>query len=152
MFGMTVRNQNRGLDLYDPFRQMEALEQAFFGEPFGRFFAAPAFEGFRTDITDEGDHYLLETDLPGFDKKDIRLEILGDTLTLQAERRSRQEKKDKADKVIRQERSYGAYTRQFDLSNVEAEGIQAQYENGVLRLTLPKKEKKQPKSRQINID
>ena len=86
MFGLTRRNQD--MTAYNPWREMEEFEKAFFGAPFSRFFDTPALTQFRTDVTDEGDHYLLEADLPGFEKKDITLDIRDDTLTVCAERRS----------------------------------------------------------------
>ncbi|MBQ3252672.1 MAG: Hsp20/alpha crystallin family protein [Oscillospiraceae bacterium] len=148
MFGITRRNQ----DIYNPWREMEELEKAFFGGPMGRIFDAPAFAQFRTDVTDEGDHYLLETDLPGFEKKDITLDIRDDTLIVRAERKSKVEEKDKKDKVIRMERTYGAYQRSFDISGVDADKIRAKYTDGVLRLTLPKQEKRLPKGRRLEIE
>ena len=107
---------------------------------------------FKTDVTDEGDHYLLEADLPGFDKKDITLDINGDILTVHAERHSKVEEKDKKDKVIRMERSYGSYSRQYDISGVKADEIKAKYDNGVLKLTLPKKEETLPASKRLEIE
>ena len=107
---------------------------------------------FKTDVTDEGDHYLLEADLPGFDKKDIQLDIHGDTLTVRAERHSRIEEKDKKDKVVRIERSYGSYSRQFNISGVEADQIKAKYDNGVLILTLPKKQATLTEGRRLEIE
>ncbi len=144
MFGLTRRNQ----DLFNPWREMEAFERAFFGAPFG----TTALSQFRTDVTDEGDHYLLEADLPGFEKKDITLDIRDDTLTVRAERKSRVEEKDKKDKVIRMERTYGAYERHFDISGVDADKIKAKYVDGVLRLTLPKQEKRLPEGRRLEIE
>ena len=142
MFGLTRRNQD--ISTYNPWREMEEFEKAFFGRPFGSFFDTPAFAQFRTDVTDEGDHYLLEADLPGFEKKDITLDIQNDTLIVRAERKSKVEEKDKKDKVIRMERSYGSYTRSFDISGVDADKIKAKYVDGVLRLTLPKLEQRLP--------
>ena len=107
---------------------------------------------FKTDVTDEGDHYLLEADLPGFDKKDITLDINGDILTVHAERHSKVEEKDKKDKVIRMERSYGSYSRQYDISGVKTDEIKAKYDNGVLKLTLPKKEETLPASKRLEIE
>ena len=145
MFGLTVRNQNRSI--YNPWREMEELERAFFGRP---FFDVPSFNDFRTDVTDEGDHYLLETDLPGFDKKDITLDIQDDTLTIRAERKSNYE--EKKDKFVRMERSYGSYQRSFDLTGIDADKIKAKYKDGVLRLTLPKLEEVLPNSRRLEIE
>ena len=151
MFELTRRN-NHQVNSYNPFREMEELERNFFGNPWGNFFGMQDLAEFKTDVTDEGDHYLLEADLPGFDKKDIHLDISGDTLTVQAERHSKVEEKDKKDKVIRMERSYGSYSRQFDVSGIDIENIKAKYDNGVLKLTLPKKEETLPESKKLEIE
>ena len=136
--------------LYNPFREMDELERQVFGNPFGFF--GGAIDEFKTDIKDEGDHYELEADLPGFDKKDIHLDVNGDVLTIHAERHSEHEEKDKKNKYVRCERSYGAYSRDFDLSGVDAEGIKAKYENGVLHLTMPKKSEQLPASKRLEIE
>lgn len=150
MFGLTRRNQS--LTTFNPWRELEEFEKAFFNDPFGSFFSTPALSPFRTDVTDEGDYYLMETDLPGFDKKDLTLDIRDNTLTIRAERKSNAEEKDKKDKVIRMERSYGAYTRSFDLSGVNADKITAKYTDGVLRLKLPKLEQRLPEGRRLEIE
>ena len=109
-------------------------------------------DAFKTDVKDEGDRYELEADLPGFDKKDIHLDINGDTLTVRAERHSEHEEKDKKGKYVRCERSYGSYSRDFDLSGVKADEIKAKYENGVLKLTMPKKTEALPESKHLEIE
>ena len=150
MFGLTRRNQD--MTAYNPWREMEEFEKAFFSNPFGTFFGTTPLSQFRTDVTDEGDHYLLEADLPGFEKKDITLDIRDDTLIVRAERKSKVEEKDKKDKVIRMERSYGSYQRSFNISGVDADKIKAKYVDGVLRLTLPKQERRLPEGRRLEIE
>ena len=137
--------------LYNPFREMDEFEKQFFGSPYG-FFSGGALDEFKTDIKDEGDHYELEADLPGFEKKDIKLDINGDVLTVSAERHSEHEEKDKKGKYVRCERSYGSYSREFDLSGVKADEITAKYENGVLKLTMPKKTETLPQSHRLEIE
>lgn len=151
MFELRPRN-DRGLLPFNPFREMEELERQFFGAPFGSFFHSGDLAEFKTDITDQGKSYLLEADLPGFDKKDIHLDLSGDILTIQAERHSQHEQEDKKDQYVRIERSYGKYSRTFDVSAVDAQNIKAQYENGVLKLTLPKKAETKPETRQLTIE
>ena len=151
MFELTRRNNNHHVNSYNPFREMEEFERNFFS-PFGNFFGMQDLAEFKTDVTDEGDHYLLEADLPGFDKKDIKLDINDDTLTVHAERHSKIEEKDKKNKVIRMERSYGSYSRQFDVSGVDTDNIKAKYDNGVLRPTLPKKDRPLPESKRLEIE
>ena len=137
MFELTRRNHNH-LNSYNPFREMEEFERNFFGPQFTNFFGMQDLAEFKTDVIDEGDHYILEADMPGFDKKDIKLDIDNDTLTVRAERHSKIEEKDK-DKIVRLERSYGSYSRQFNIVGIDADKIKAKYDNGVLKLTLPKK-------------
>ena len=152
MFELTHRNNNHHISTYNPFREVEDFERSFFNTPFSSFFGTQDLAEFKTDVSDEGDHYLLEADLPGFEKKDIQLEISGDTLTVRALRHSKVEEKDNKDKLVRIERSYGSYSRQFNISGVEAERIKARYDNGVLKLTLPKKQAELPEARHLEIE
>ena len=149
MFGLTCRN-NYPANIYNPFRETEEMERRFFGSSFDDLFRAPALTSFKTDVTDEGDHFLLEADLPGFEKEDIQLTLDGEILTVKAERHSNAEQKEK-DKVVRVERSYGSYSRRYDLTGIDAEKISAKYHNGVLQLTLPKKAPEVPTARKIEI-
>lgn len=151
MFELTRRNDNL-MNSYNPFREMEEMERRFFGPHFDDFFRMNDLAEFKTDVTDEGDHFLLETDLPGFDKKDIRLDVSGNMLTVTAERHSRAEDKDERNKVIRMERSYGAYSRQFDITGIDVDGIRAKYDNGVLKLSLPKQSELLPEARTLEIE
>lgn len=151
MFELTRRNSNNTMNTYNPFREMEEFERRFFGPHFDDFFRGMDLAEFKTDVTDEGDHYLLEADLPGFQKEDIRLELDGDNLTIHAERHSNVEKKEKH-QVVRVERSYGSYSRSFDITGIQAEDIKAKYDNGVLQLTLPKKAETASTSRKIEIE
>ena len=150
MFEIRPYNRKNTISTFNPFREMEDFERSFFSNPFG-FFDNRALAEFKTDISDIGDAYLLETDLPGFAKEDIHLDLDGDTLTLRAERHSACEDKEKKDQYIRCERSYGAYSRTFDVSMVDVDRITAKYENGVLSLTLPKKNETTPPTKSIAI-
>ena len=106
----------------------------------------------KTDIKETDDNYELIVDLPGFKKEDIQLQLDGDTLTIQAQRHSEHEEQEKKGKYVCCERSYGAYSRSFDVSGIRAEGITASYDSGVLTLKLPKKTVEGSSSRQISID
>ena len=78
--------------------------------------------------------------------------MLDISLRVRAERKSKVDEKDKKDKVIRMERSYGSYTRSFDISGVDADKIKARYVDGVLRLTLPKPEQRLQEGRRLEIE
>ncbi len=152
MFELRPYRRHSNEITYNPFREMEDLERRFFEEPFGAFFRSGDIAEFKTDITDEGDSYVLEADLPGFDKKDIHLDLSDNTLTINAERHSEHEEKGKKEKYVRVERSYGRYSRQFDVSSIDTENIKAKYDNGVLTLTLPKKQEALPEARHLEIE
>ena len=104
----------------------------------------------KTDITDTGDAFKLEADLPGFKKEDIKIDLENDRLTISAERKDEHEEKGK-NGYIRRERSYGSFTRSFDVSGIDTEKITAAYDKGVLTLTLPKQTEEVPASRRIEI-
>lgn len=106
---------------------------------------------FQTDVQDLGDSYLLEADLPGFDKKDIKIEINDHRLTIKAERRQNTEHKDDKTGYVRQERTFGSFSRSFDINQIDEGAISAAYENGVLKLTLPKLKEAVPEQKMIEI-
>lgn len=142
MFELRPYHNNQ---LWNPFADMERMMNS-------DFFSSRDLAAFKTDITDEGDHYELKADLPGFKKEDIHLDLDGDILHIQAERHSEHEEKDKQGKYVCCERSYGAYSRTFDMSGVNTDGIQAYYDGGVLDLKLPKKGIEKPAAKQIEIN
>ena len=108
----------------------------------------------KTDVREHEDHYEVDVDLPGFKKDEIRLELENGTLTVHAAKDLEKEQKNKAGKVIRQERFSGAMQRSFYVGEaLTEEDIGAKFENGVLSLTLPKKDaKKLPEHRHIEIE
>ncbi|MBQ1464306.1 MAG: Hsp20/alpha crystallin family protein [Ruminococcus sp.] len=103
----------------------------------------------RTDIIEAEDKYILEAELPGFEKDEIKLDINGDLLVITAEHKT--EANAEEVKYIRRERTKGAYKRSFDISDVDAEGIDAEYKNGILAITLPKKKPAEPLSKSVDI-
>lgn len=151
MFEMRPYRKNSNMSTYNPFRELADLEKAFWGDQ-SSFWNSDALAEFKTDIKDTGNAYELESDLPGFRKEDIKLDVKNDVLTITAERHSDHEDKDKKGQYVRCERSYGAYQRTFDVSMVDQDAITAKYENGVLKLTLPKRKETVPESRTLTIE
>lgn len=92
----------------------------------------------RVDIEDADNAYIITADLPGMDKKDITLTYKDDVLTIMAKHDEQKDEKDDQSKYIRKERLNQTYCRQFTARNIEKEGIQAAYKDGVLTVTLPK--------------
>ena len=138
-YGMLPYRRSNDLDVF-----FSNFDRNMF-QPFSSFASA-----FSTDIVDEGDHYLLSAELPGFAKSDINVDIEGDQLVIRATREEKDEESKK--KFIHRERSYGTYTRRFDINGIDTAAISAKYEDGVLHLTLPKQEKKPEIGTKINIE
>lgn len=140
---------------YDPFRDLRTLQEevnrlfstnltrAFGDEGIGRGAWAPS-----VDIYENKDQIVLEAELPGMKQDEFDLSIENNVITLRGERKF--EKTEETDNYHRVERSYGSFTRSFTLpQTVSAEGATAEYNNGVLRVTLPKRE--ETKARRIQV-
>ena len=148
MFEMRPYRRN-SMSAWNPFSEMEEMERRLFNND---FFSGRGLAEFKTDITDEGDYYELKADLRGFKKEDIHVDVADDRLTVTAERHSNFEDKDKKNKYVRCERSYGTYARSFDISGIDAKAIKAAYSDGVLRVTLPKQKEVPASSRRLEIE
>jgi HSP20 family protein len=140
---------------YDPFRDLRTLQ-----DEMNRLFSltVPRVTGEDAmaqgawspsiDIFEGKDNIVLEAELPGMKIEDVDVSIENNTITLKGERKF--EKRDENDNYHRVERSYGAFTRSFTLPrNVVGDDAQAEFKNGILRVTLPKREEE--KARKIKI-
>ena len=140
---------------YDPFRDLRTLQ-----EEVNRLFTGSMPRGFddegmargawspSVDIYENKEQIVLEAELPGMKREDFDLSVENNVITLRGQRQF--EKKDESDNYHRVERAYGSFTRSFTLPNtVTAEGANAEYKNGVLRITLPKRE--ETKARRIEV-
>lgn len=110
----------------------------FFNDPFfTRAFDSSKTDLMKTDIKDQDDRYLLDIELPGFQKEDVHVELKDGYLTISA---SHTEEKDETDrKYIRKERHSGSCQRSFYIGNhVNQNDIKASFENGILKLSIPK--------------
>ena len=106
----------------------------------------------KTDVRETEDAYEVDIDLPGFKKDEIQVDLKDGYLVVSAAKGLDRDQQDKKVKYIRQERYAGACSRSFYVGDVEPEDVAARYEDGILRLTLPKHVKKQlPKSTTIAI-
>ena len=98
----------------------------------------------KTDIKELKDNYLLEIELPGFNKEDIKAEINNGYLIVTAAHNENKDEKDKEGKYIRKERYTGQFTRSFYIGdNITQEDIKGKFENGLLKLEVLKKEAKE---------
>src|ERR1700726_3988140 len=102
------------------------------------------------DIYEDEHNITLKLEVPGIDEKDIDVRIENNTLTVHGERKI--EKEEKEENYRRVERQYGSFTRTFNLPpTVDAEKVQADYDKGVLNITLPKKAEAKPKQIKVNV-
>jgi HSP20 family protein len=139
---------------YDPFRELRGLQDEM-NRLFMNNVSRGADEGFArgawspsVDIFENKDQIVLEAELPGLKPEEVDISIENNVLTIHGERKF--EKKDETDNFHRVERSYGSFTRSFTLPpTVSSENADAQFENGVLRLTLAKREEAKPRRIEI---
>ncbi|MBV9215328.1 MAG: Hsp20/alpha crystallin family protein [Acidobacteria bacterium] len=138
---------------YDPFRELRGLQ-----DEMTRLFRGVQTAGNgeelngswfpKVDVFEDKEHLFLEAELPGMNSNDFELSFENNVLTLSGERKF--EKKTDEGNYHRVERSYGSFTRSFTLpQTVTVEGANAEFENGVLKVSLPKRE--ETKARKIEV-
>lgn len=137
---------------YDPFREMRSLQneinRLFSGASRGSDEMMRGAWNPQVDIFENKNEIVLEAELAGMKPEDVNISIENNVLTIHGERKF--EKKDEGDNFHRVERSYGSFTRSFTLPpTVSSENANAEFENGVLRLTLAKREEAKPKRIEI---
>ena len=130
-----------------PFASPRTYKSNKIWDPFQEFFGTVVHSA-ATDIRETDQDFTIETELPGYDKSELSVSMKEGVLTVRAEHQS-QEESDNG--YIRRERTSKTVERRFQVSGVNAEGIQAQYVNGVLKLTLPKLPEVIPEQHQIQI-
>ncbi len=103
----------------------------------------------RVDVSDDGDSFVLSAELPGVSREDIDIDVKDNRLTIRGEKKF--ENKTEKKGYTRVERSYGLFERSFFLDDkIDRENIKAEYRDGVLHLTLPKKQDESAKKIEVN--
>ena len=126
----------------DVFSEASSIDKYLFGRQL------PAF---KTDIRESEDAFILESELPGFSKEEIRVEIKENKLHISAEHKSDSEEKE-SDNYVRRERSYGSFSRSFNLKGISTDEITASHKDGVLCVILPKEKHKEDSGRILEIN
>jgi len=139
----------RTLSRFEPFRGASTLQDQI-NRLFNDVFERPGDESNLTtwapavDIFETEHELVVKADLPDIDPKDLDIRVENNILSIRGERKF--ESKVSQDKYLRVERAYGSFSRSFSLANtVNSEAIKADYQNGVLTLTVPKREEAKPK-------
>jgi HSP20 family protein len=141
---------------WEPSRDLVALQNRvnrILGDRLGHVLGEESLTGTVTppvDIYECADELVLEADLPGMNLEDLDIRVEDNTLTIQGERKQRQDVPEGS--YHRAERCYGVFTRSFSLPNtIDAGKIQAGYNNGVLRLTMAKREESKPRQIKVQV-
>ena len=146
MFGLVPYNRRRGLQRDEVFNLRNFIDNFFEDDSL-------SWAGDRTmkvDIKDKKDEFILEAEIPGVDKKDVKLNIKDNLLTILVEKE--ENKEEKSENYIRKERRYGSYSRCFNVDDIDTDNISAKHENGVLTIHLPKKKVIEAKESNIEIE
>ena len=142
---------------WDPFRELEGI-QARLNHLFGADTSSRAFDDDRffanwtppVDIQETEKEYIVKADLPDVKKDDVKVELDGDMLTVEGERK--QEKEEKTKRFHRTERAYGKFVRRFSLpTHVDGGNVKAEFKDGVLNVHLPKTEAAKPKAIEVKV-
>jgi HSP20 family protein len=132
MFSLiTRRNRKRGLSLFD---------DPFFDDFFNMPFFYDRRKVMKTDVREDDKNFYLDVELPGIEKKDIKLSLENGYLTVAVEREENNEQMDEKGSYVRRERYYGNCARTFYLGDVREEDITANYNNGILTVSVPKQD------------
>ena len=142
-----------GENLMDVFDDFDRNFFRSFNRPEHMLYGKNAARMMKTDVKETEDGYELDIDLPGFKKEEIKIDLNSGYLTISTEKTLEKDEENKHGKLLRQERYAGTMQRSFYVGGaVTEEDIKAKYENGVLHLTIPKKEARVPEKKTICIE
>jgi HSP20 family protein len=145
------------LTRWDPYRELNTLQDrmnrlfrdSVAAETQDQSLATSAFAP-AVDVYEDEHNITLKLEVPGVDEKDINVNVENNTLTVHGERKF--EKEEKEENFRRVERQYGSFTRSFTLpTTVDAEKVSANYDKGILKITLAKKAEAKPKQIKVNV-
>ncbi len=128
------------------------FEKEFFGKK-NPLYGKHAKNMMKTDVRETDDTYEVDIDLPGFKKDQIDVRIENGYMTVSTAKGLDKDEKDKDGKYIRRERYAGSMSRTFYVGDIKAEDVKAKYEDGILKVTMPKKDQKAiDKSNSVQIE
>lgn len=145
-----------GLARWDPFSEMTSLRDAM-AHLMESAFISPGLAagtaegmGIPVDLSENENEYIVQASLPGIKPEDVRISVQNNVLTIEGERRQEREQKE-GERSVYSEHRYGKFARSFGFNSpVDADHSQANFDNGVLQLTIPKAEAAKPKQIRIS--
>ena len=146
MMTPSIFGENLFDDLFDDFFDIPAFDDKAMQKAQRKLYGRHAANMMKTDVQEHDDHYEVDIDLPGFRKDELSLELKDGYLAISAAKGfDKDEKERKTGKFVRKERYAGSMSRSFYVGEeIKQEDIHAKYENGVLKLSIPKVEEKKP--------
>lgn len=121
---------------------MSLIPRDYFGDVFEDYIPSTKEENMRCDIYEKDGNYHIEMDIPGFNKDEIMIEAKKDYLTITAEKSNSINEEDDDKNYVHRERTYGKYQRSFYLDDLDSQNINAEFNNGVLKIVIPKVDEK----------
>ena len=146
MMTPSIFGENLFDDFFDDFFNFPAFDDREMQKAQKKLYGRHAANMMKTDVQEHDDHYEVDIDLPGFKKDELSLELKDGYLVINAAKGlDKDEKEKKTGKFVRRERYAGSMSRSFYVGeDVKQEDIHAKYENGVLKLSIPKAEERKP--------
>lgn len=143
------------ITIWRPFQELRKEVDRLFQEFFGKSYFPERWEGIEwvpsIDVSETEDEIIVKADIPGVKPEDIEINLVDNVLTIKGEKK--REKEEKKENFYRVERYYGTFMRSIQIpSEVDVEKIKAQYKDGVLKVTLPKKPESKGKTIKIELE
>jgi len=156
MFGLVPYRRNTGLKRRDGFGDIGDFVDSFFNDSLVSPFLSGVnslrneFSTMKADIKETENEFIIDIEVPGVKKENIKLDLKDDILSVLVEQN--EEVNEERDNYIRKERKYGSCSRSFYVPDIKHEAISAKYSDGILTVNLPKAEEVKQKNRKINIE
>jgi HSP20 family protein len=148
MFGLTPYRRGRSLARRDDLMDVRSIFDDFFSNSImPEFFSGG--NPIKADIRETDKEFIIDAELPGVNKEDIKIDLRDNNLVISVERN--EHINEERENYIRRERRYGSYSRGFYVENIKHDEVTAKYDKGILTIILPKSSEVQGKKRRIDI-
>lgn len=149
MYGMVPFRRRNNVQRKEGDWDFPSLLDDFFNDGFFPAFFSTG-NAIKADIRETEKEFIVEAEIPGAKKDEIKLDLDENSLTISVER-DEEDKEEKAN-YLRRERRYGSCSRSFYVNNINQDDVKAEYKDGILKVTMPKLEPSKPKKRKIDIN
>lgn len=123
-----------------------------FDDIFDNMFRTPSYNQavMKTDVHEKDGKYILDVEIPGYKKEDVKISLFNGTLTISAEHNETSEEKDAKGRILRQERYSGTCSRSFYVGDaIKDTDVKASFDNGILKIEIPTEQKKEEETKKF---